>query len=44
MRIRLDTRTGQVELTPQSAAVLGLDMVSPLRGGWAIRVSLKNPR
>jgi hypothetical protein len=42
-RVRLDTRTGKAELLEPSAQVKGLLLVSRLRGGWAVRVDLRQP-
>ena len=43
-RVQLDARTGTAVLVAKDPSVLGVKLVSPLNGGWAVRVSVKNPR
>ena len=40
-RISLDTRTGKAELRDASPEVVGIDVVTPFKGGWMARIALK---
>ncbi|MEI8191710.1 MAG: hypothetical protein WCI75_18505 [candidate division NC10 bacterium] len=40
-RISLDTLTGKAELRDASPEVVGIDVVTPFKGGWMARIALK---
>ncbi|HAH07847.1 MAG TPA: hypothetical protein DCM05_15210 [Elusimicrobia bacterium] len=41
--VTIDTRTGKTAFADAAPEVLGLDLASRFKGGWAVRVALRNP-